>query len=210
MLCWADKKPDNCMRNHVKRLHNTTWSEDCNSCGCNDGRVQCTKVLCPPNNCISPATNRVEKCEEGGSCVEVKNASCLRDPCPRFGQCFVESEVLSQTEVECDASTNLVTDDCAKVHLTFSKEKLPKVRGNWTTCWRLLDDETLTNLFYDKKYTRIGTNTIVVEPSMILLWFPIYVERNRRDCIYPFNHVTLNLFVVHDVRSVRQAQSFLS
>ena len=29
----------------------------------------------------------------------------------------------------------------------------------------------------------------VAELSMILLWFPIYVERNRWDCIYLFKTI---------------------
>ena len=67
------------------------------------------------------------RCGKRGACREKKSVSCLREPCPRFGQCFVEGETDALSKAECDVSTNDVTDDCAKVHMELSKEKLPKV-----------------------------------------------------------------------------------
>lgn len=133
-LFTVEKRPDNCQRHHIERLHGSSWLESCNTCTCSDGTVKCTQVVCPPLNCISRDTNRVQGCEESGfKCIE-RNVSCLREPCPRFGQCEGNKEVNREGDKEaifklkCDpASSNRVTEDCAKVHLVFSKEKLPKV-----------------------------------------------------------------------------------
>ena len=98
-------------------------------CTCSDSVVECTQVVCPPKNCISSVTNRAQSCEEIGSrCTEMKNVSCLREPCPRFGQCMVEGKTQASRHQECGPATNYVSDDCVKVHLVFWKKKLPPVR----------------------------------------------------------------------------------
>ena len=126
--CTIEKRPDNCQRHHIERKHGSEWRENCNNCDCDNGAVKCTQILCPPQNCISRDTNRAQGCEESGSrCVEMKNVSCLRDPCPRFGQCVQDGDTQAVFKLECDPSTNQVTDDCAKVHIVFSREKIPKV-----------------------------------------------------------------------------------
>ncbi len=56
--------------------------------------------------------------------------SCLREPCPRYGQCSVATAGDKEAVIRklgCDSLTNQVTKDCAKVHIVFSREKLPKV-----------------------------------------------------------------------------------
>lgn len=127
ILMYLDKKPDNCQRNHIERKHGSSWLENCNTCICSDGSVKCTQILCPPKNCISH--DRIQGCEvSGSSCIE-KNVSCLREPCPRYGQCVAQSgNTEAIKNLECDPLTNEVSEDCAKVHLVFSREKLPKVR----------------------------------------------------------------------------------
>ena len=132
MLC-EKKRPDNCQRNHIERDHGSSWRENCNTCTCNDGAVKCTRVLCPPQNCIPHDTNHFPTCEEHGSrCIEMKNVSCLREPCPRFGECVgkdgeqeKEGDIEAMIKLECDPRSNEVSDDCAKVHIVFSKDKLP-------------------------------------------------------------------------------------
>ena len=132
--CSVEKRPDNCQRNHKERDHGSSWRESCNTCTCDDGAVKCTRVLCPPQNCISEDLLR---CEPGSRCIEIQNVSCLREPCPRFGECVgkdgkqeKEGDIEAMVKLECDPRSNEVSDDCAKVHIVFSKDKLPIVSNH--------------------------------------------------------------------------------
>jgi hypothetical protein len=76
----------------------------------------------------------------------MKNVSCLREPCPRFGQCVEDAKKEALIKLECDPLSNELSDDCAKVHIVFSREKLPVV----------------SNLFYSLKSGLIDAMKVFV------------------------------------------------
>ena len=75
------------------------------------------------------------------------------------------------------------------------KSSLPK-KQCWQTCFASFSQYQLLYFEYECFLKSVA------EPSMILLWFPIYIECNRRGCIYPFNHIIFDLFLL--LSSLRQ------
>ncbi|XP_046847319.1 protein jagged-1-like isoform X4 [Xenia sp. Carnegie-2017] len=145
-----DRTPDNCLRLFNYHEHSSTWLEDCNKCTCNDGTVNCTRVVCPPTNCISQGCG-----EPDYDCVK-QNESCLREPCSPFGECRKEGKVLHR-KLECLP----VSDDCSKVHLVFLRDKLPSGTLLPNFC-RYLSSLDLFHRYAKDKYIQV---TCDVSPS---------------------------------------------
>lgn len=105
--------------------------EDCNTCTCLNGIRTCTKVVCGARNCWNHT--RAGGCPSGSVCVPKKAVGCLNPPCGRWAECkggatsSAQSDSGINDEVCLPNSTNL-NGDCAKIHIVFSLNKLPKVR----------------------------------------------------------------------------------
>ena len=114
----------------ILQQHNTDMEEDCNTCTCVNGTRTCTKVVCGAHNCWNHT--RAGGCPTGGVCVPKKAVDCLSPPCGQWAECEGGATNSKQSdsgigdEVCLPNSTDL-NSDCAKIHIVFSRGKLPKV-----------------------------------------------------------------------------------
>lgn len=114
----------------ILQRHNTDMQEDCNTCTCANGTRTCTKVVCGASNCWNQT--RAGGCPTGGVCVPKKAVDCLSPPCGRWAECEGGATNSKQSdsgigdEVCLPNSTDL-NGDCAKIHIVFSRSKLPAV-----------------------------------------------------------------------------------
>ncbi|XP_048585834.1 protein jagged-1b isoform X2 [Nematostella vectensis] len=109
--------------------HNTTVKEDCNTCSCVHGTRTCTKVVCGPDNCLNSSTVSNDICSMGSVCVP-KKGTCLKPPCPAYGEC--QGWSVAQPHGDSDISddvclprSNDLTQDCAKINILLDWDKLP-------------------------------------------------------------------------------------
>uniref|UniRef100_A0A673CQB4 Delta-like protein n=1 Tax=Sphaeramia orbicularis TaxID=375764 RepID=A0A673CQB4_9TELE len=72
--------------------HGSHWEEECNSCHCINGKVDCTKVLCGRRPCrlqSSDQDQRQHSCPAGRECVEHRYLTCFSPPCNQWGVCSI-------------------------------------------------------------------------------------------------------------------------
>ena len=111
--------------------HNTTMQEDCNTCTCLGGDRTCTRVDCGASNCWNHT--QAGGCPSGGVCTLKRRVGCLTPPCQQWAECSgggtssAHGDSGIGEEVCLPNSTDL-NGDCAKIHIVFKLEKLPKVR----------------------------------------------------------------------------------
>ena len=122
----------------ILQRHNTDMQEDCNTCTCANGTRTCTKIVCGTPNCWNHT--QAGGCPTGGVCVPKKAVDCLSPPCGRWAECKGGATNSKQSdsgigdEVCLPNSTDL-NGDCAKIHIVFSRSKLPTVsKCTWVNC----------------------------------------------------------------------------
>ncbi|XP_065063187.1 protein jagged-1b-like isoform X2 [Rhopilema esculentum] len=113
-----------CLVGDVFMEHNKTWTEECNTCTCENRKVTCTKVWCGPSNCMSQENK--DTCTEDHPCKEKEDRLCLTPPCTPWGQC--EGKYTEVNQGVCNPATEMskLTDDCAKVNIVYDARKMPK------------------------------------------------------------------------------------
>ncbi|XP_013414285.1 protein jagged-1b isoform X2 [Lingula anatina] len=116
--------------------HNSSWEHECNSCKCNNGVVQCTKLWCGPLNCLShPNSSKpVEACPAGQRCIAETNKVCFTPPCLPWGHCVDSASPQGPSEAphippgvntQCVPNAAEPSNTCAKITLVFDKSKMP-------------------------------------------------------------------------------------
>ena len=113
-----------CLVGDVFMEHNKTWTEECNTCTCENRKVTCTKVWCGPSNCMNHENK--DTCTEDHPCKEKEDSLCLTPPCTPWGQC--EGKYTEVNQGVCNPATEMskLTDDCAKVNIVYDARKMPK------------------------------------------------------------------------------------
>lgn len=102
--------------------------KDCNSCECLDGVLRCTGIDCGVPNCLN--RTQAGSCPTGAKCVPKAAAECLSPPCGRWGECQGGSTakiITGINEGACLPNSTYLNGDCAKIHIVFQVDKLPKV-----------------------------------------------------------------------------------
>uniref|UniRef100_UPI00358F4C93 protein jagged-1b-like n=1 Tax=Myxine glutinosa TaxID=7769 RepID=UPI00358F4C93 len=83
-----------CRQNGRLRAHEWRWEEECNTCQCINGQVNCSKVWCGTRPCPlgGPVNSHLWRCPVGTSCMAVPEAACLVAPCEQWGECMPRVE----------------------------------------------------------------------------------------------------------------------
>ncbi|XP_022103223.1 protein jagged-1b-like [Acanthaster planci] len=114
-----------------------TWKEDCNTCHCEQGLVQCSKVWCGPRTCVAREGNETSSqpaCNLDESCELLDDSDCLTPPCRPWGLCLPGSEGPTDASApgkdrdsvcQWDGTGKQPPRSCAAFTLTFQTSKLP-------------------------------------------------------------------------------------
>uniref|UniRef100_A0A672MFL2 Delta-like protein n=1 Tax=Sinocyclocheilus grahami TaxID=75366 RepID=A0A672MFL2_SINGR len=108
--------------------HGSRWEEECNTCQCVNGKVECTKVVCGRRPCLLPGTpgRELHSCPGGRECLEHNFLTCLSPPCHQWGFCSSPEATLS-LQTKCEPNSVYLDKSCARITLIFNRDKLPTV-----------------------------------------------------------------------------------
>ncbi|XDV42015.1 hypothetical protein PO909_010772 [Leuciscus waleckii] len=106
--------------------HGSRWEEECNTCQCVNGKVECTKVVCGRQPCLLPGTpgRELHSCPGGRECLEHNFLTCLSPPCHQWGFCS-SPEATPTLQTKCEPNSVYLDKSCARITLIFNRDKLP-------------------------------------------------------------------------------------
>uniref|UniRef100_A0A671N7X0 Delta-like protein n=1 Tax=Sinocyclocheilus anshuiensis TaxID=1608454 RepID=A0A671N7X0_9TELE len=106
--------------------HGSRWEEECNTCQCVNGKVECTKVVCGRRPCLLPGTpgRELHSCPGGRECLEHNFLTCLSPPCHQWGFCSSPEATLT-LQTKCEPNSVYLDKSCARITLIFNRDKLP-------------------------------------------------------------------------------------
>ncbi|KAL5008101.1 hypothetical protein ScPMuIL_013682 [Solemya velum] len=115
-----------------RRLYpeNSSWGNECSTCNCRNGRVQCDKSWCGPKRCVehSNTLDNTVQCQSNQICVVDEHEHCLTEPCIAWGHCENSTTQMTFTKKLVNAEPDWNSSACvnhAKITLLFEKKKLP-------------------------------------------------------------------------------------
>lgn len=119
--------------------HGSRWEEECNSCHCINGKVDCTKVFCGRRPCHlqSPEQEQRQICPAGRECVEHRYLGCFSPPCHQWGVCSVAGPSASQPATKCQPNSGHLDNSCGRITLVFSQDKVPAGTTVESICFEL-------------------------------------------------------------------------
>uniref|UniRef100_A0A3Q3XCW7 Delta-like protein n=1 Tax=Mola mola TaxID=94237 RepID=A0A3Q3XCW7_MOLML len=120
--------------------HGSRWEEECNSCRCTDGKVECTKVLCGRRPCRLPSSGqeqRMQSCPGGLECLEHSYLTCFSEPCRDWGVCSMAGPSPPQAATKCQPKSGHLDNNCGRVTLVFNRDKVPPGTTVENICFEL-------------------------------------------------------------------------
>ncbi|RMB98662.1 hypothetical protein DUI87_24880 [Hirundo rustica rustica] len=151
--------------------HGSRWEQECNSCHCLDGRIDCTKVWCGKKPCLLHKywDNSNNQCPMGQECQE-KYMKCFQPPCTDWGECSA-SEPLP-VNIKCLPNSGYLDNDCARITLIFNGDKVPQ-------------GTTTENICSEIRYLP-ATRTVSRDRTLIILCDPSYSTENAVEVAISF------------------------
>ncbi|XP_028808987.1 protein jagged-2b [Denticeps clupeoides] len=106
--------------------HGSRWEEDCNTCQCLNGKVECTKVVCGRRPCLLPGVTGHDRhtCPRGRDCLEHSYLTCFLPPCHQWGVCS-SPDPYKPVTTKCEPNTRFLDNSCARITLIFNRDKVP-------------------------------------------------------------------------------------
>ncbi|XP_037100509.1 protein jagged-2b isoform X2 [Syngnathus acus] len=135
--------------------HGSRWEEECNSCYCGNGKVDCTKVDCGRRPCRLQSSDQDpsgHSCPAGRECEAHRYLTCFSAPCHQWGVC---SQALTQTSTKCQPNSGYLDNNCGRITLVFNKDEVPL-------------GTTVENICYELRY-HPSIRTLAKDHSLLLL-----------------------------------------
>ncbi|KAF3703085.1 Protein jagged-2 [Channa argus] len=120
--------------------HGSHWEEECNSCHCMNGKVDCTKVLCGRRPCrlsSSGQEQRSQSCPAGRQCLEHSYLTCFSPPCHQWGVCSMAGPSPPQAATKCQPNGGHLDNSCGRITLVFNRDKVPQGTTVENICYEL-------------------------------------------------------------------------
>ncbi|XP_048341641.1 protein jagged-2 isoform X2 [Sphaerodactylus townsendi] len=152
--------------------HGSRWDQECNSCHCLDGRIDCTKVWCGRKSCLfaSHPDHAAYQCPKGQECQEKMYIKCFQPPCADWGECS-ESEPLP-VNIKCHPSSGYLDNNCARITLIFNRDKVPQ-------------GTTVENICSEIRYLPV-TRSVSSDRMLVVLCDPSYSIENAVEVAISF------------------------
>ncbi|XP_077179977.1 protein jagged-2 isoform X2 [Paroedura picta] len=152
--------------------HGSRWDQECNSCHCLDGHIDCTKVWCGRKSCLftSHPDHAAYRCPKGQECQEKMYVKCFQPPCADWGECS-ESEPLP-ANIKCRPSSGYLDNSCARITLIFNRDKVPQ-------------GTTVENICSEIRYLPV-TRSVSSDRTLLLLCDPSYSIENAVEVAISF------------------------
>lgn len=117
--------------------HGSHWEEECNSCHCLDGKVDCTKVLCGRRPCRLESSGRDQSCPAGQECLEHSYFTCFSPPCRQWGVCSMVGPPPPHVTTKCQPNSGHLDNSCGRITLVFNRDKVPPGTTVENICFEL-------------------------------------------------------------------------
>ncbi|KAK5852704.1 hypothetical protein PBY51_006552 [Eleginops maclovinus] len=120
--------------------HGSHWEDDCNSCYCISGKVECSKVLCGRRPCrlqTSGSEQRHQSCPTGRRCLENSYLTCFSPPCHQWGVCSMAGASPPEATTKCQPNTGHLDNSCGRITLLFNRAKVPTGTTVESICYEL-------------------------------------------------------------------------
>uniref|UniRef100_A0A8C6T5Y0 Delta-like protein n=1 Tax=Neogobius melanostomus TaxID=47308 RepID=A0A8C6T5Y0_9GOBI len=119
--------------------HGSRWEEECNSCHCINGKVDCTKVFCGRHPCQLRSSEQEQRqlCPAGRECVEHRYMGCFSPPCHHWGVCSMAGPSPSQPTTKCQPNSGHLDNSCGRITLVFGQDKVPAGTTVENICFEL-------------------------------------------------------------------------
>ncbi|XP_054474229.1 protein jagged-2b isoform X4 [Anoplopoma fimbria] len=120
--------------------HGSRWEEECNSCHCINGKMDCTKVLCGRRPCRLQSSDQDQKqqsCPAGRECLEHSYLTCFSPPCYQWGVCSKAGPSAPQATTKCQPNTGHLDNSCGRITLVFNRDKVPTGTTVENICYEL-------------------------------------------------------------------------
>uniref|UniRef100_A0A673CSW2 Delta-like protein n=1 Tax=Sphaeramia orbicularis TaxID=375764 RepID=A0A673CSW2_9TELE len=143
--------------------HGSHWEEECNSCHCINGKVDCTKVLCGRRPCrlqSSDQDQRQHSCPAGRECVEHRYLTCFSPPCNQWGVCSIAGPSPPQAATKCQPNNGYLDNSCGRITLVFKRDKVPS-------------GTTVENVCFELRYLP-DTRSLATDHALLLLFCVIF------------------------------------
>ncbi|XP_069063428.1 protein jagged-2 isoform X1 [Pleurodeles waltl] len=116
----------NCWLNGIQFPHGSRWDQECNTCHCLDGLVECTMMWCGRKPCLLESQHELEslQCPAGQDCQVKPNVKCFQPPCLNWGECSAP-DILPES-IKCQPNSGFLDNNCARITLIFNKDKVPQ------------------------------------------------------------------------------------
>ncbi|XP_068110357.1 protein jagged-2 isoform X2 [Hyperolius riggenbachi] len=112
-----------CWLKGMQYPHGSKWDEECNSCHCLDGVVECTKTWCGRKPCLLEKRHDKSQCPQDQECEpKMSSVICFQPPCQEWGECSAPDNFHGK----CVPNTGYLDNNCARITLFFSSEKIPQ------------------------------------------------------------------------------------
>lgn len=138
--------------------HGSNWEEECNSCHCMNGKVDCTKVLCGRRPCRLQSSDQDQKhhsCPTGQECLEHSYLTCFSPPCQQWGVCSTAGFSPPLATTMCQPNSGHLDNSCGRVTLIFNRDKVPP-------------GTTVENICYELRYLP-DTRSLAKDHALLLL-----------------------------------------
>uniref|UniRef100_A0A7N8XRL2 Delta-like protein n=1 Tax=Mastacembelus armatus TaxID=205130 RepID=A0A7N8XRL2_9TELE len=159
--------------------HGSRWEEECNSCHCINGKVDCTKVLCGRRPCLLSASGqRQQSCPAGQECLEHSYFTCFSPPCHQWGVCSMAGPSSPQPTTNCQPNSEHLDNSCGRITLVFNRDKVPP-------------GTTVENICFELRYLP-DTRNLAKDHGLLLL---CDLSRSNQDALF-------DNFVHHPIHSL--------
>uniref|UniRef100_A0A673CV30 Delta-like protein n=1 Tax=Sphaeramia orbicularis TaxID=375764 RepID=A0A673CV30_9TELE len=114
--------------------HGSHWEEECNSCHCINGKVDCTKVTW---HLETHNHSFIHSCPAGRECVEHRYLTCFSPPCNQWGVCSIAGPSPPQAATKCQPNNGYLDNSCGRITLVFKRDKVPSGTTVENVCFEL-------------------------------------------------------------------------
>ncbi|CAB1437992.1 unnamed protein product [Pleuronectes platessa] len=109
-----------CVVGGLVALDGSTWDEDCNTCRCHKGRIDCSELWCGPKLCSFQGPTHGSECPAGQTCIAVPDERCFVQPCRSQGECWSPT-LRAPPTAKCRPESS-----CTNVTFSFNKDVMAK------------------------------------------------------------------------------------
>ncbi|CAJ0956914.1 unnamed protein product [Ranitomeya imitator] len=153
-----------CWLKGVQYPHGSKWDEECNSCHCLDGVIDCTQVWCGKKPCLLERLHDKSQCPQDRECEPTRSSvKCFQPPCRDWGECSAPDR---SHMIKCLPNSGYLDNNCARITLIFNPEKIPQGTTVENICSEIRYLPSIRTVSEDQPLVILCDETIAAEKAV--------------------------------------------